>query len=155
MRQSSAVKKSALKTSRARSTGNGRSVSFSLTLSVVRFKIEVGCTLRRRHRSWRGSQFGPQFHCLTEVALVRFRVREERGGEKIRAEEVYTQIAKLRERFQHEQRDIWTKVWNRVQELDAAWTQANETRKPEIAAKAELQQKVADAAVTDEVQMLL
>ena len=42
-----------------------------------------------------------------------------------------------------------------MQELEAAWTQANEKRKPEIAAEAEQQQKVADAAVTDEVQMLL
>ena len=54
-RQVSAIKKSALKTSRARSNADGKAVSFSSTLEIIRFQIDDESKLGRRNARWKGS----------------------------------------------------------------------------------------------------
>ena len=129
--QSSAVKKSALKTSRGRSIGNGRSVSFSITLSIVRFKIEVGSTLRRRRRSWTGSHIFPWSE---EVERVNFGrggqtwrdgiIELTRAPELLRPGEVYLKIAMLREQWAIEKIKRLMRIVEAMRELEAALAEA-------------------------------
>ena len=140
-RQHFAIKKPALVTSRARSTGNGRSVSFANTLSIVRFKIEAGSTLKKRCGRWRGSHIHP----WAKVGRVYF--GEVRGGLRellrgilellrapgeLRAEEVDAACAKLREQRELERCRMWTQLWNKVQKVEADLAKAKGERQPEI-----------------------
>ena len=130
-RQNSAIKKTALKTSRARSTGNGRSVSFAITLSIVRFKIEVGSTLRRRRKSWTGSHIFPWSE---EVGRVNFGrggqtwrdgiLELTRAPEQLRPGEVYLKIAMLREQWAIEKIRKLMRIVEAMRELEAALAEA-------------------------------